>query len=622
VRRDLCKTRLAFGGDYNPEQWPRSTWLEDIALMQQAKVNLVTVGVFAWSRLEPRPGEHDFDWLDEVLDLLHDGGIRVNLATPTAAPPPWFAKAYPDTLPVTADGTRLAHGSRDTYCAAAPAYREAATAIARTLADRYRSHPALAMWHVHNEYGTVCHCDHAEAAFRQWLRDKYQDLDALNDAWTTTFWSQRYGDWDEITPPRATQWRPNPTQVLDFRRFWSDQLLTTFQDQREVIRQRTPGVPITTNFVLADWAPIDHARWAREVDLVAIDHYPNDAGPDAEAQTAFAADLARGWNQSWLLMECAPNLIYDHGRMHHREPDRLVRQCLAHVARGSHGALVFQWRAPRGGAELFHSALLPHAGPDSRVFRATVHLGHLLARIAEFSPGTVEASAAILHDDQSRWALQTPDLPRAGIDYLGEVRAVHAAFWHLGITVDIAGRPGEQHRLAVVPARFIVDDDLAAALTAYVERGGHLVVTFLTGLVDEHLHIGLGGYPAKLRHLLGIRVEELHPLAGPAYWTELVRLHGAVRVGPDLTRHEYGRGVAWYSSTRLDRATLEAIAGEAGVERSGAPAGVEVIKRQGCLFALNHTDREQRLDGGLVLAPGGVAVVQDGLVVQTDPAID
>jgi beta-galactosidase len=233
----------------------------------------------------------------------------------------------------------------------------------------------------------------------------------------------------------------------------------------------------------------------------------------------------------------------------------------------------------------------------------------------------VEAAVAVLYDDESRWALATPDLPRADVDYLGEVRAVHAALWQLGITTDVVGRPRAQHRLTVVPAHVVVDDALAAALTAYVEHGGHLVVTFLTGLVDEHLHIGLGGYPAKLRDLLGIRVEELHPLAGPAYWTELVRLHGATRVGPDLTRHAYGRGVAWYSATRLDRATLRRIADDAGVERSTAPAGVEVVKRSNGLFALNHTDREQHLDGGLRLPPGGVALVQDGLVVKTDPAI-
>ena len=210
---------LCYGGDYNPEQWPEDVWREDIALMRRAGVTLATVGVFSWSSLEPSPGRYAFDWLDRVMDLLHDGGVRVALATPTASPPPWFSLAHPEALPVNRDGVRLTHGSRDTFCAAAPAYREAATRIAGELATRYAGHPALALWHVHNEYGTWCHCDlHAEA-FRGWLRKRHGSLERLNEAWTTAFWSQGYGDWAEILPPRATQYLANPAHALDYRRF-------------------------------------------------------------------------------------------------------------------------------------------------------------------------------------------------------------------------------------------------------------------------------------------------------------------------------------------------------------------------------------------------------------------
>jgi hypothetical protein len=258
---------LRYGGDYNPEQWPPEVWKEDVALMRRAGVNLVSVGVFAWARLEPREGAYTFGWLDEVLDLLHAGGIDVALATPTAAPPPWFSLAHPDALPVTASGTRLWHGSRDTYCMSAPAYRAACRRIAGALADRYAGHPALALWHVHNEYGTVCRCDHVAAAFRGWLRARYGDLDTLNDAWTTAFWSQHYSDWAQVLPPRATQYLPNPAHALDFRRFCSDELLAAFVEQRDVLRAATPAVPVTTNFALGSWVPVDHARWARAVDV-------------------------------------------------------------------------------------------------------------------------------------------------------------------------------------------------------------------------------------------------------------------------------------------------------------------------------------------------------------------
>src|ERR1043165_2671775 len=177
---------MAYGGDYNPEQWPPAVWREDMELMRRAGVNLVSVGVFSWSRLEPREGAYDFAWLDEVLDLLAANGIGAALATPTASPPPWFGLAHPDVLPVRPDAVRPTHGSRDTYCVSAPAYREACARIAGALAERYGDHPALRLWHVHNEYGTWCHCPHTEAAFRQWLAERHGDPSALKHAWPTT----------------------------------------------------------------------------------------------------------------------------------------------------------------------------------------------------------------------------------------------------------------------------------------------------------------------------------------------------------------------------------------------------------------------------------------------------
>jgi beta-galactosidase len=298
---------------------------------------------------------------------------------------------------------------------------------------------------VHNEYGTTCHCDLTAEAFRRWLRERHGSLEVLNDAWTTTFWSQEYSDWAQIRPPRATQYLPNPAQVLDFRRFTSDELLAAYREQREVLKAATPGVPVTTNFVLGGWVPVDHARWAREVDLVAIDHYPSDPGLEAEVEAAFAADRARGWARhspgapAWLLMETAPNLIYTAGRMHTKEPGRMARQSLAAIARGSSGALFFQWRAPRGGAELFHSALLPHAGPDSRVFREAVALGEQLERIAEAAEGVVEASVAVSCDEPSAWALQAPGLPSDRLDHHDEARRAHRALSRRGIVADVIG---------------------------------------------------------------------------------------------------------------------------------------------------------------------------------------
>jgi beta-galactosidase len=623
---------LCYGGDYNPEQWPEEVWREDVALMRRAGVNLVSVGVFAWSRLEPEEGRYAFDWLDRVLDLLDAGGVKVALATPTASPPPWFSLAHPDALPVRADGTRLLHGSRDTYCASAPAYREACRRIARELARRYADHPALALWHVHNEYGTICHCDHAAAAFRAWLRDRYHTLDALNDAWTTAFWSQHYADWAYIFPPRATQYLPNPGQVLDFKRFWSDELLAAYTEQRDVLRAATPDVPVTTNYVFGGWVPVDHARWAREVDLVAIDHYPSDAGPGAEEETAFGADLARSWagGRPWLLMESAPNLIYDGGRMHTKEPGRMARHSLSHVARGSRGAMFFQWRAPRGGAERFHSALVPHAGPDSRVYREAIELGAALGQLSEVDTGAVEASVAVAWDAASWWALQGPGLPWRGIDYLAEVRAAHRALWRAGITADFVSLDGGgplPYRLLVIPAHYLMSDAVAAAVRTYVDGGGRLVATYLSGVADEYGRVRLGGYPGALREVLGVRVEEFRPT--PSGWAEDVRLAGASEVRPGVTRHRFGAGTAWYVSTRLDGGVYgELLAEAAGIPVREGAAELELVRRRarhaGWLFAFNHgvESREvpvegtdlmtgKRTDGSIEVPAGGWAVVRE-----------
>ena len=646
-------TAFYFGGDYNPEQWSPEVWKEDVALMRQAGVNLVTVGVFAWSSLEPEPGRYEFGWLDQVMDLLHDGGIQVDLATPTASPPPWFSLRHPDALPVDAGGIRLTHGSRDTYCACAPAYREAAVGIARVLAERYSKHPALAMWHVHNEYGTTCYCDHAAAAFRRWLQQRYGDLGRLNAAWTTAFWSQGYSSWEEIQPPRATQYLVNPTQALDFRRFWSDELLGAYRDQKAILRSFTPDVPITTNFVFGAWVPVNHARWAAEVDLVAIDHYPGSAGPGAEEQTALGADLARSWagGRPWLLMEQAAGTLNDGHRLHTKEPGRMARHSLSHLGRGSRGAMFFQWRASRGGAELFHSAMVPHAGADSRRFRELTEFGALLPRLAEFAGSAVEADVAILWDAEAWWAMQSAHLPSSDLDYLASVQAAHRQFWAAGIGVDLVAPDADlsAYRLVVVPSLYLISDQAAASIARYVEGGGHLLVTYFSGIVNQDAQVRLGGYPGAFSEVLGIRVEEFHPVAEVQLasggqgrlWSEHVHLAGADAVdrysggvldgSPAITRNEYGEGVAWYVSTQLEDEAYEALVGQAirgaGLERPELPAGVEMIRRRAgettWTVLINHSEGEvavpiagfELLSGTevvspLMLAAGGQAVVR------------
>ena len=232
---------LAFGGDYNPEQWPAAAHVEDRELMGEAGVDLVTLAVFSWAWLQPGPGQWEFGWLDRQMDDLHAAGIKVDLATATASPPPWLTHRHPEMLPVTVDGRTLWPGGRQSFCPSSPVYREHALELCTRMAERSRDHPALALWHVSNELGchnARCYCDTSAAAFRTWLRARYGDIDALNEAWGTAFWSQTYTDWAQVQPPRATPTSSNPGQVLDFRRFSSDEHLACFTAERDVLHRR------------------------------------------------------------------------------------------------------------------------------------------------------------------------------------------------------------------------------------------------------------------------------------------------------------------------------------------------------------------------------------------------
>jgi beta-galactosidase len=299
----VTRGRLLFGGDYNPEQWPEETWQEDVRLMREAGVTSVTVGVFSWSRLEPRPGVFDFGWLDRVMDLLHAHGVGVVLATPTASPPPWLGRLHPDTLPVDEDGRTEFWGGRQHFSHSSAVYRRHAATVTEALAARYAGHPALTMWHINNEYCTYDHGDEAAARFRTWLKRRHGTLDALNTAWGTAFWSQGYGDWQEILPPRRTHYLKNPAQVLDFRRFTSDMLLECFTAERDIVRRHTPHLPVTTNFMPLFFGQ-DGWRWAEEEDVVSVDLYPDPCDPLGGQEGALVQDLTRSQagGGPWMVM--------------------------------------------------------------------------------------------------------------------------------------------------------------------------------------------------------------------------------------------------------------------------------------------------------------------------------
>ena len=656
---------LAFGGDYNPEQWSRDAHVEDRDLMREAGVDLVTLGVFSWAWLQPTPDTWDFAWLDTQMDDLHAAGIRVDLATATASPPPWLTHRHPEMLPVTHDGRTLFPGGRQAFCPSSPVYREHALALCTALAERYKDHPALALWHVSNEIGchnARCYCDVSAEAFRTWLRARYDDVAHLNDAWGTAFWSQRYDDFEQVLPPRVAPAHANPTQQLDFLRFSSDQLLDNFVVERDVLHRLSPGVPVTTNFmVMRQTMEMDYLRWGRELDVVSNDHYVIAAESDAHRELAFSADLTRGTadGKPWLLMEHSTSAVNWQPRNRAKKPGEIIRNSLAHVAHGADAVLFFQWRASRAGAEKFHSGLLPHAGTDTRQWREVVELSRVLDAVEDVTGSTARNEAAILFDYEAWWGCELDSHPSVDVRYRDRAEDLHRALSAQGVGVDVVHPSADlsAYRLVVVPTLYLVSDETVASIEAAAAAGATVVVTYFSGIVDEHDHIRLGGYPGAFRDLLGVRTTEFMPLltgeqvqveglggtVGADTWTEDLELAGAEAVAtyadgpaaglPAITRHGAGRGTAWYVATRLDPdgtdRLVERLVAETGLEQlPGAAPDVEVTRRVGdeasWLFVINHGDADapvpvhgqelvtgRAVEGDLVVPAGGVAVVRE-----------
>ncbi|MFI7277469.1 beta-galactosidase [Streptomyces sp. NPDC049879] len=655
---DPATPRFAFGADYNPEQWPRETWPEDIRLMREAGVNIVSLAIFSWARIQPAQDTWDFAWLDEVMDLLHEGGIAVDLATATASPPPWLTTLHPEILPVTRTGETVFPGARQHWRPTSPVFREHALRLAGALAERYAGHPALTAWHVNNELG--CHnvydySDDAARAFREWLRDRYETLDALNHAWGTAFWSQRYSGWDQIQPPRLAASHPNPTQQLDFKRFSSDALKDHLRAERDLLAGITPDVPVTTNFmVMGETKGMDYADWAAEVDFVSNDHYVV-PGPQALDELSFSASLTRGiaGGDPWFLMEHSTSAVNWQPVNRAKAPGELARDSLLHVAHGADAVCFFQWRQSAAGAEKYHSGMVPHAGRDSDVFRDVVTLGRTLRdNLAPVAGIRNEAApAAVLFDWDSWWASEQDSHPSSRLKYRQEALDWYSAFLALGVRADVVplGTALDGYGLVVAPVLHVVPDAVAKELAAYVEGGGHLVTTYFSGIVDENDHVRLGGYPGPLRELLGLRIEEFAPLldgervelddgATGTLWTDritvtdpavevLASYAGGTFAGrPAATRLPApGGGSAAYVSTRLGPAGLAPLlgrlltaAGVAGELPEEARGRVELTVRGAYWFLVNRTDEPvelpgvtgEVLTGALPVPPRGVTVLR------------
>ncbi|MFJ2239415.1 beta-galactosidase [Streptomyces sp. NPDC087859] len=629
--------KIRYGGDYNPEQWPQSTWDEDHRLFTRAGIDTLTVGVFSWSLTQPAEDTYDFTVLDGVLDRAAAEGRQVCLATGTAALPPWLAKKYPEVNRTDFEGRRHRYGRRHNFCPSSPAYRRLSTAMAARLAERYAGHPALLAWHINNEYGGVCYCEHCAESFRAWLRTEYVTLDALNDAWWTTFWSHRYTDWDEIEPPSALteHWRgPDHTAfqgiTLAYFRFTTDALLGCFLAEKEVIRAHDPQTPVTTNF-MGMFRPLDYHRWAPHLDFASWDSYPPlDAPP---TWPALAHDLMRGLKDGapFWLMEQTPSTTACRDVNPLRRPGELRLATFQAVAHGADAALYFQLRASRGACEKYHGAVIGHAGrDDTRVFGEVAALGEELEALGDATLGArTPARTALVFDWDSWWALEISDGPSRLVKYQEVVHAYYRAAREAGADVDVVPQTADltSYDVVLAPVLHLVKGDLAERLEAVAARGGTVLTTFLSGRGDEHDRAFLTDVPGPLAPLTGVRIDEwdsrppeftqpISELGSEARLVfEIVQPRGAEPVAtygtdfyagtPAVTRNAFGEGEAWYVATALDQPGVDEVvrrvlarhdllgpyADHPAVETATriAPDGTRLF------FLLNHTPEPARL---------------------------
>ncbi|MCL6744909.1 beta-galactosidase [Kosakonia sp. R1.Fl] len=587
---------LLHGADYNPEQWENYPDIidKDIAMMEQAKCNVMSVGIFSWSKLEPQEGVFNFAWLDEVIDKLYAAGIHIFLATPSGARPAWMSQKYPEVLRVGRDRVPALHGGRHNHCMTSPVYREKTLKINTLLAERYANHPAVLGWHISNEYGGECHCDLCQEKFRGWLKARYQTLENLNHAWWSDFWSHTYSDWSQIQSPSPQGEVSIHGLNLDWRRFNTAQVTDFCRHEVAPLKATNAALPVTTNF-MEYFYDYDYWQLAEAIDFISWDSYPmwhRDKDETTLAcYTAMYHDMMRTLKggKPFVLMESTPSVTNWQPTSKLKKPGMHILSSLQAVAHGADSVQYFQWRKSRGSVEKFHGAVIDHVGHlDTRVGREVCALGDMLSKLTPVMGCRTDARVAIIFDQQNRWALDDAEGPRnKGLEYEKTVNEHYRPFWEKGIAVDVINADADlsRYQLVIAPILYMVRNGFAERAEAFVAAGGHLVTSYWTGVVNESDLCYLGGFPGPLRKLLGIWAEEIDclddnernlvqglagneaGLQGPyqvRHLCELIHTESAQALAtyrddfyagrPAVTVNHVGKGKAWHVASRNDLA--------------------------------------------------------------------
>lgn len=668
--------KIWYGGDYNPEQWGPETWKEDERMFKLAGIDVATINVFSWALNQPDEVTYDFSALDKTMDRLYESGVHVCLATGTAAHPAWMAKKYPDVLRVDVQGRQRKFGGRHNSCPNSPNYRKYATRMAGKLAERYKDHPGLLIWHVSNEYGGYCYCDNCAKAFRVWLMERYGTLDNLNRAWNTRFWGHTFYDWDEVVVPNelSEEWGGNRTNFqgisLDYRRFQSQSLLEAYKLEYDEIKKHTPNIPITTN-LMGFYPELDYFEWAKYLDVVSWDNYPSLDTP--VSHTAMTHDLMRGLKsgQPFMLMEQTPSQQNWQAYNSLKRPGVMRLWSYQAVARGADTVLFFQLRRSIGACEKYHGAVIEHVGHEhTRVFRECAELGQELSQLSDkILDARTEARVAIIYDWENRWATDLSSGPTVALDYVNEVHKYYDALFKLNIEADMVSVEENlsKYDIVIAPVMYMVKPGFAQRVEQFVSNGGTFVTTFFSGIVNENDLVTVGGYPGELRQVLGIWAEEIDALfpdqknqmVMKSPWGELegqfdcgllcdlIHSEGAevlAQYGSDfykgmpvLTVNKFGQGQAYYVASSPEASFLEGfmsnLCEEKGIKSLLPPtAGVEVARRvkngMSYLFVLNHNAEAaevevgsekldlltgERVTGTLTVQGRGVAILESAL---------